>query len=161
MKPVTWVFEGRVPASPDAVYAWLSDFCEDDHARPAYLRGAGMREGKHVKGTRRVLAHDGNTVTIEDRWGFRSFRTRVTLDPEQRALHIAGDNGYGATWSAIPEGAGTRLIVEGRLAPTGVVGLAVPLFARGLRHQMEQDFLGHLEDLRSSLAAAEAPLLVA
>lgn len=146
---VSWSFSAHVPAPPDAVFAWVSDFREDDHARPAFLRGAGM---KAPAGRRRIVAREGNVVTLEDGMGRRAFRTRATVDAAAREVRVEGAHGYRATWRAAPEGDGTRLTCEGALAPDGLLRLFVPLFAKGMLRQVRADFDGHVADAVESLA---------
>lgn len=76
----------------------------------------------------------------------------ATLDPARREVRLDGQYGYHGTWRAEPEGGGTRLVSEGRLAPTGVMRLLAPLFARAFMKQMQADFNGHVADATESLA---------
>jgi Polyketide cyclase / dehydrase and lipid transport len=146
-----WRHEARLAASPDAVYAWMSDFREDDHAREAFLRGAGQKPGGAAS-RRTVVSRDGNRVKLRDAWGRRTFEMDVELAPQAREVRLTGEYGYRATWRAEPDGAGTRVVSEGAFEPAGLMRLVAPLFARGFARQMEQDFRGHVEDLRSELA---------
>src|SRR5439155_21501752 len=41
--PARWSFEAHVDAPPDAVYAWMTDYSEDDHANERFRRGAGAK----------------------------------------------------------------------------------------------------------------------
>src|SRR5581483_8174623 len=132
-----WRHEALVPASPDAVYAWMSDFREDDHAG----------EASH----RTVVSREGNRVRLHDAWGRRSFDLDVELAPEAREVRLTGEYGYSATWRAEPAAGDTRVVVEGRLEPTGIMRLLAPLFSRGMAKQMQDDFNGHVEDMRSGL----------
>lgn len=150
MGEVTWAFEGHVEASPDAVYAWLTDFSGDDHASEAYRRGAGVANKKHKPSSRTVLSREGNVLRIEDRSGRSKYTSTVTLDPAARAIRIQGGFGYDSTWSASPEGSGTKLAVRGQ-AGHGLVGSLMRLFAGPMRRSMGCDFNGHLEDARASL----------
>lgn len=149
MGSVAWRLSGVVAAGPDEVYAWMTDFREDDHERPAFRRGSGAKPGGRPS-SRKVLSRDGDVLRIEDSWGRNRFVATVTLDPKARAVRIEGKMGYESTWRAEPDGAGTRVEVEGRMG-RGVVGSLMAVFASGIRREMEQDFRGHLEDLRESV----------
>lgn len=151
--PPRWSFEAHVRAEPDAVYAWLADLREDDHARPAYLRGAGRADDAPAS-RRAILSREAGRMRVRDEWGRRSFETDVELHPEAREVRITGAYGYRGVWRARPhpEG-GTRLTVEGEMAPEGFLRLVAPLMARMLRGEMRRDFEGHVADLRASLHA--------
>lgn len=149
--PSAWSFAARVEAPPDDVYAWMSDFREDDHARPAFKRGAGMRPGDKRESRRAVVSREGNVVVVEDSWGRERYRLTVTLDPAAREVRLAGMYGYAGVWRAAPAGTGTRVESEGRIAPTGLARLFAPLFARTFMKQMEADFRGHVADLAEEL----------
>jgi hypothetical protein len=151
--PVTWSHEAILRAPPDAVYAWMSDFREDDHARPAYLRGAGVAKPSKRPAVRRVVAREPGLVKLEDSWNGRTFRLTAHLDPERREVRIEGGMGYHAVWRAEPAPEGTRLRVDGKLAPGGVLGLFTPLFAKGMMREMAQDFRGHVADAEAELTA--------
>lgn len=149
MGSVTWRASGTVRADPDAVYAWMTDFTADDHGSEAYLRGSGQKKPKKP-GVRTILSREGNVLRIEDNWGGSTYRQTITLDPATRSYRIESGMGYHATWRAVPEGGGTRVEVEGRMG-RGIVGALMGLFAKPIRRGMEDDFRGHLEELRETL----------
>lgn len=157
MAPIGWKLSAHVDASPEDVLAWLCDYREDDHDRPAFHRGAGTPAGKRGGSKRTIVARDGDTVDLEDVWGRRRFRSKVTVDRQRIQLRIAGDFGYQATWTATAEGGGTRLAVEGSVAASGVAGAFLRLAKGSFIRQMEADFAGHVEDLRDSLRADRPP----
>lgn len=153
MGSVTWKEETTIAAAPDAVFAWMSDFTEDDHNTEAFRRGAGVDPTKKRKPSRRtILSREGNVLRIRDEWGGSKYEQTVTLDPTARTVLIQGGMGYESTWRASPEGAGTRLSVEGRMG-RGIVGTMMRLFEGGMRKSMAEDFRGHVEDLRDTLRA--------
>src|SRR5688500_10820524 len=116
MGSATWRATGTVEADPDRVYAWLTDFTDDDHNSPAYTRGAGIPPDKKTKPSKReVLSREGNVLEIRDEWGGSKFTATVTLDPKARTVRIQGGMGYDSVWRATPEGSGTRVTVEGRM----------------------------------------------
>lgn len=143
-----WRFEDTIDATPDAVYAWMCDFQPNDHSREAYLRGAKARPQASL---RTVVSREGNHVKLHDAWGKEAIDLDVRLAPPEREVRVTGPWGYRATWRALPGPAGTRLVVEGELAPSGIMRLFAPLFAGRMRRQMEEDFRGHLEDARETL----------
>ena len=131
----------------------MTDFRPDDHTSAAFRRGAGVPEGKAVKkgDGRKILSRGPDEVVLEDTWDGQTMRMRVGLDPKARTVTLDGQMGYHAVWRAEPDGDGTRLVVEGRMAPGGLFGLLLPLFKSRFLKQMGQDFAGHLEDLKESL----------
>lgn len=154
MAPVTWSRSALVPASPDVVFRWMSDFRDDDHARPAFKRGAGVKEDGKPGSKRTVLSRDGNVVRLRDEWGRRRFDLTVTLDERSRSVTIDGEHGYRSVWRAVAEGAGTRVNASTTLAPRGLFGLVAPLFAGSFRKGLDQDFAGHIADLEESTKGA-------
>ena len=154
--PSSWSFEARVPAPPDAVYAWLSDYAEDDHANPRFRKGAGVKPDDRTHNRRTVERRDERHLVVHDEWGRQRFAMEVELAPEAREVRLRGQHGYRGAWRAEPDGAGTRVVCEGRLEPTGLARLFAPLFARMLMKQMKGDFEGHVEDLRQTLGPAQA-----
>lgn len=152
MGSVTWRCSDTIAASPDVVYTWLIDFTADDHNSEAYRRGAGVPPEKKRKPAKRtILSREGNVLRIQDEWGREKFVQTVTLDPAARSVRIEGGFGYLATWRADPDGAGTRVSVEGRMGK-GLVGSIMRLFEGRMRKGMETDFRGHLEELREAAA---------
>jgi hypothetical protein len=155
--PARWLFSAHVAAPPDEVFRWMSDFREDDHSRPAYLRGAGVDPSKaRVSSKRTVLSREGNVIRLLDEWDGRSFKATVTLAPERREVVIEGGFGYRATWRAAPEGEGSRVECAGEFGAKGIMRLVAPLFARSFEREMRKDFDGHVADLRETLASVGA-----
>lgn len=155
MGSVEWRFSDVIHAPPDAVYGWLSDFREDDHARPAFKRGAGVEASDRRPSKRTVLSQNGRVIRIEDTWGRQKHTSTVTLDPGTHSIRIQGGMGYDSTWRAIEDAAGTLLEVEGKMG-RGLVGSIMTLFAGRIRKGMEDDFRGHAEDLREALATRKS-----
>lgn len=149
--PRGWSFSARVDASPDAVYAWMSDYSEDDHANPRFKAGAGVKPDDRTHNHRVVRRTSERHLTVEDQWGRQRFVVEVELVPERREVRISGQYGYRGVWRAEPDGAGTRVVSEGRLEPTGFARLFAPLFAGMFMKQMRGDFEGHVADMRASL----------
>ena len=154
MGSLRWRCEGSIDARPDDVYAWMTDFTADDHNSEAYKRGAGVDPKKKAKpSVRKVLSREGNTLRIEDTWDGQTWQQTVTLDPAARSVRIVGGFGYDATWRATPEGTGTRLSVDGQMGK-GIVGSLLRLFEKRTQRSMDQDFAGHMEDLKETLRAS-------
>jgi hypothetical protein len=149
--PRSWSFEATVDAPPDAVFAWMTDYREDDHANADFRRGAGVPADDRAHSHRVVERKDARHLVVRDEWGKERFELHVELAPEAREVRLAGAFGYRAVWRAEPLGAGTRVSVRGELAPTGVARLFAGLFASRMEKQMRDDFHGHLADLRASL----------
>lgn len=158
MAKATWRHETFVPVDADRAYAWMIDFREDDHARPAFKRGAGVKPGDKSTSKRVILSREGDVVKLKDTWAGNTFELTVTLDRPARALTIDGKWGYRARWSVEPAVGGARLRVEGEMAPGGLMGLLVPLFAGGMRKDMEKDFRGHVADMIHELNPTSEPL---
>ncbi|MHB8604313.1 MAG: SRPBCC family protein [Thermoplasmatota archaeon] len=149
--PVEWNYAAHVRAAPDAVFAWMTEFTEDDHTRPAFRRGAGMTRPVDRGSTRKIVSSQGDVVRVEDPWGGRGMPMKVTIDRAARATHLEGQWGYRSTWRAVADGDGTRVEVEGELAPPGLMRLFSGLFAGKMKKDLEADFNGHIADLRESL----------
>lgn len=150
--PRTWSFEATLDAPPDAVYAWMTDYQEDDHANAAFKRGSGAAADDRAHSHRVVeRAADGRHLVVRDEWGRQKFELEVELAPDAREVRLTGAFGYSAIWRATPDGAGTRVRVDGQLAPTGFAKLFAGLFAGKMGTQMRQDFDGHVEQMRSEL----------
>ncbi|HWG90782.1 MAG TPA: SRPBCC family protein [Candidatus Thermoplasmatota archaeon] len=154
MAPITWRHTATVAAPADRVYQWLSDFREDDHSRPAYLAATGGAPKPGKEARRHILSRDADAVVIEDHWGGRTFLVTAYLDPVGREVRLEGGLGYHAVWRAVSEGPLTRIELEGRMAPRGLLGFVLPLFKRSFLKQIAQDFRGHVADLESELVAA-------
>ena len=151
--PTRWSFEARVPAPPDAVYAWLSEYAEDDHSNERFRRGSGATDDK--RSHRVVERKDERRLVVRDEWGRQRFEMQVELAPEAREVRLTGQMGYRAVWRATPDGEETRVTSEGRLEPKGLMRLFAPMFAGAFMKQMKADFEGHVTDLRESLAGGK------
>src|SRR5882672_10731032 len=151
--PARWSFEAHVDAPADAVYAWMTDYSEDDHANDRFRKGAGVEAEDRTHNHRVVERKDERHLVVRDEWGRRRFEMQVELGPDAREVRVTGGFGYRATWKAAPDGGGgTRVTSEGGLAPSGVMRIIAPLFAKSMAKQMEDDFNGHVNDMREALA---------
>jgi len=152
MAGVSWDLEARVKAPPEAAYAWLTDYTEDDHSRPAFLRAAGAKPG--TKATRKFLARGPDSLQLEDTWGGRKFQSTVRFDRQAKTITIEGEFGYRAVWRVTPDGTGSKVQVEGRMQPSGAFKLLMPLFAGKMKAETTKDFHGHIADLEAELGVA-------
>lgn len=144
-----WRHAAHVAADPDAVYGWLTDYTEDDHASDAF-RAAADAKGKPAK--RAIVSRNAREVVLEDQWGGKRARTTARLEPASRTVRVTGDfGGYESVWRAVPERGGTRVEMEGRMAPTGLFKLLMPLFAKSALSETEKDFRGHIAALEADL----------
>jgi len=153
--PVTWKLSGRLSARPAAVFAWMTDFREDDHNSEAYHRGAKTPEKERARAAHRVIDVEGATLKIHDEWGTSRFDARVTVDGDAREVRIEGEFGYSSVWRAVEDGSGTRVETEGRVAPKGPGKLFLPFIGKGLMAGIERDFNGHMEEMRVDLEGAK------
>ena len=152
MAALTWSFSRVVPAPADVVYAWMIDFQPDDHGRDAFLRGTGAAP-PDKPAHRKVTPRGHDAFHLDDAWGRHRYKLDVTLERARREVHIRGQMGYQATWRAVPAGESTRVVVEGRLPSRWPVSWLMPLFAKGMLREMQQDFDGHMADLEETLRA--------
>lgn len=156
MGSARWYCSGIVAAPANVVYAWMTDFTEDDHNSDAYRRGAGVKPRNAKRGKppapakRTILAREGDVLTIRDQWDGNDWTQTVTLDPSTHSYRVEGKFGYEAEWRAIPEGNATRVEFAGKLGK-GLLGSLMGLFSGKMQKSMEADFQGHLEDLRETL----------
>ena len=155
--PARWNLDAFVPVEPDRAYAWMIDFRHDDHERPAYKRAVGAKPSKKPS-MREVLSRDGDTLRLRDTWNGKTWEATVTLLRKDRALLIEGAYGYRARWWVEENPGGARIRVEGEMAPSGVMKLLVPLFAKGMVREMETDFRGHVADMLSELNPGSEPI---
>jgi hypothetical protein len=155
MAPLKWSKSADVSDSPDAVFEWMTDFQPDDHARPAFVKGSGAKKTYTSHASKRtVLARTGNHVTIHDDWGGRHFEMELDLVPLDRTVKMIGPFGYSAVWKAVPNGDGTRLEANVALDVKGFFRFIMKLFQKRFFRELDQDFAGHVADLKDSLKIA-------
>jgi hypothetical protein len=153
MSAITWSKSTRVKASPDTVFAWMTDFQEDDHARHAFVVGSGAKKTYTKKPSKRtVVSRDGNKVKIHDEWGGRKFEMNLELFPLEREVKMTGPFGYQASWKAVPDEGQTKIEAHVELHMKGLMGFLAPLFRGRFIRELEQDFAGHIADLENDLA---------
>jgi hypothetical protein len=132
----------------DAVYAWWTDFREDDHVQP----------GSPATSVREILRRQGNEVWLQDR-ATRPIRVtieeHVTLDPPNgyavEARYPGADVEYAYRFE--PTGDGTRIVLKVSVRPRGLGRVLVPLLKWWWRRYAARDLDFHLAEMERELAA--------
>ncbi len=141
--------ERTVPFPRDAVYAWWTDFHEDDH-RSRRAPASSRRE---------ILRREGDELWLRD----RSTRPAPVTLEEHVVLHPT--NGYtvtarypGAdvryTYRFEPVTAGTHVFLEADIRPRHVGHLVLPLLRGWARRYAERDTDFHLRRMTEDLTTA-------
>lgn len=151
MAPLNWSKTAHVNIPPDTVFAWMTNFQEDDHGRPAFVKGSGAPKKYTKKQSKRtVVSSKGNHVSIHDEWGGRKFDMELDLVPLDRTVNMKGPMGYVAVWKAVPDEGGTKVEAHISLPMRGFWGLLAPLFRKKFYRDLEYDFNGHISDLQDT-----------
>jgi hypothetical protein len=154
MAPLDWSKSAHVKIPPDVVFAWMTNFQEDDHGRTAFVKGTGASKKYTKKPSKRtVLSSEGNHVHILDEWGGRKFDMQLELVPLDRTVKVQGPMGYFAIWKAVPDNGGTKVEAQISLHMKGLRGLLAPLFRKRFYRDLEYDFNGHISDLQDTEGA--------
>lgn len=140
--------ERVVPFPRDAVYAWWTDFREDDH---------GSR-GSPAASRRTILRRHGNELWLRDRatrpW-LVTVREHVVLDPPNgysvEARYPGADVRYEYRFEATAKG--TRILLSANLAPRHVGRLLAQMFAGRIRQYAERDTDFHLRVMTDDLSS--------
>jgi hypothetical protein len=153
MAELKWTKSARVPYPPDTVFEWMTDFQEDDHGRPAFVKGTGAPAKKYTKkpSKRTIVSRSGNNVKILDYWGGRTYDMDLELVPLDRTVNMKGPWNYQAVWKAVPDEGGTKIEAEVGIKIGGFAGLLMGLFKKKFYRDLEYDFAGHMSDLQDSL----------
>jgi hypothetical protein len=149
-----WTKSARVNFPPDLIFEWMSDFQEDDHGRPAYIKGSGAPAKYSKKPSKRtIVSRSGNNVKIHDQWGGKQFDMDLELAPLDRTIKMSGAWNYRAVWKAVPDSGGTKVEAEVTIRAGGLAGLLMALFMgkKKFYRQLDYDFAGHMSDLQDSL----------
>lgn len=135
-----------VPFPRDAVYAWWTDFREDDH----------LARGSPAESRRLVLRHDGREVWLRDRATHPARITvdaYVVLDPPHgyrvQARYPLADAEYTYRFEAVPKG--TRVLLRGTVFPRHIGRILVPLTAPWWRRYAARDLDFHLREMARDL----------
>ena len=139
--------ERVVPFPRDAVYAWWTDFREDDHPGSA----------SPATSTREIVRREGREIWIRDRARRPAPVTileHVTLDPpggyRVEAHYPAVDVRYEYRFDAVAGGTAVRLTAD--LIPHHIGRLLSRLFGRRIRRYAERDTDFHLRRMAVDLA---------
>ena len=154
MAELKWSNSAQVKFPPDAVYAWMTDFQEDDHGRPAFIKGSGAPAKVYKKPSKRtIVSRSGNNVKILDVWGGRTYDMDLELVPLDRTIIMKSQWNYHAVWKAVPHEGGTKVEAEVDMKVGGFAGLVMGLFKKKFYRDLSYDFNGHISDLQDSLGA--------
>jgi hypothetical protein len=138
----------RVTRFPrDAVYAWWTDFREDDH----------VRSGSPATSVRRILRRKGNEVWLHD-CATRPIRVtieeHVTLKPTSgyavEARYPGADVEYAYRFE--PTAEGTRIVLEVSVHPRGLGRILIPLTSWWWRRYAARDLEFHLAEMAGDLS---------
>jgi Polyketide cyclase / dehydrase and lipid transport len=138
--------ERTVPFPREAVFAWWTDFREDDH----------LHAGSPARSVRSVVRRSGNEVWLRDE-ATRPVRLRVeehvTLDPPLgygvEARYPGADVRYAYRFETVDDG--TRISFETSLRPLGLGWILVPLTAWWWRRYAARDLDYHLARMADDL----------
>jgi len=135
-----------VPFPRDSVFAWWTDFREDDHQHP----------NSPARSTRRILRRSGNEIWLRDRATRPAPVTideHVTLDPPNgyavAARYPGADVRYAYRFN--PHDNGTLVTVDIDVQPRRLGRILVPLTATWWRRYAARDFDYHLEEMNREL----------
>jgi hypothetical protein len=138
--------ERMAPFPREAVYAWWTDFREDDH---------GSR-GSPATSRREIVRREGNELWIRDRARRPAPVTvleHVTLDPPNgyrvEAHYPAVDARYEYRFDAVADGTAIRLTAD--LTPHHLGRLLARLFQGSIRRYAERDTDFHLHEMAQDL----------
>ncbi len=138
--------ERTVPFPRDSVFAWWTDFREDDHSHA----------DSPARSTRLIVRRNGNEVWLRDRATRPAPVTideHVTLNPPNgyavEARYPGADVRY--TYRFDTEGDGTRVTVDVGVRPRHIGRILIPLAAAWWRRYAERDLDFHLEAMRRDL----------
>lgn len=131
----------------DAVYAWWTDFREDDHEAP----------NAPARSRRTIVRRSGNEIWLRDaatRPARVTIDEHVTLDPPRGYRVVAryplADVEYAYAFEGVADG--TRIVVDVRVRPRHLGRILVPLTAPWWRRYAERDLEFHLEEMVRDLA---------
>jgi hypothetical protein len=156
MAPLTWSKSQHVNATPDRVYEWMTDFQEDDHGRPAFIKGSGATKTYTKKPSKRtIVSREGNNVKIKDEWGGRTFEMDLELMALDRTVKMTGPYGYEAVWKAVPDEGGTKVEAAISLSPKGFFRFIMGFFKKRFFRELEQDFQGHIADMENDFSLSD------
>ena len=148
--------ERVVPFPRDAVYAWWTDFREDDH----------QDRGSPAASRRAIVRREGNVVWLQDRATRPApvtIEEHVVLDPPNgygvRARYPGADARYDYRFDSVPEG--TRVVLRAEVHGRYLGRILIFLMTARVHRYAERDTDFHLrrmaQDLTTPGAAAPRP----
>jgi hypothetical protein len=151
MAPISWSKSAHVNATADKAFEWMTDFQEDDHARPAFVNATGAKKAYEKKPSKRtIVSRQGNTLKILDEWGGQKFALDLELVPLDRVVKMKGAHGYQATWRAVPDEGGAKIEAQVSMNAKGLMGFFMRFFKKKFYRDLDGDFAGHIADLEDS-----------
>ena len=140
--------ERVVPFPRDAVYAWWTDFREDDHpGRPS-----------PATSSREILRREGDELWLRDRAARPApvtLEEHVILHPPEgysvEARYPGADVRYAYRFEPVPDG--TRITLEAVLRPRHVGRLLLPLVRGRVQRYAERDTDYHLRRMAADLTS--------
>ena len=145
--------ERVAPYPRDAVYAWWTDFREDDH------RSRRSPASSH----REILRREGDDVWLRDRATRPApvtLEEHVVLDPPNgyavTARYPGADVRYTYRFEPAPEG--TRISLAAEIRPRHVGHILLPLLRRYAQRYAERDTDFHLRRMGEDLGGPPAPV---
>ena len=140
--------ERTVPFARDAVYAWWTDFREDDH---------GSRHAP-ASSHREILRRDGNEVWLRDRATRPApvnLQEHVVLEPPDgsavEARYPGADVHYAYRFEATEQG--TRISLVADIQPRHVGRILLPLFRGRVERYAARDTDYHLRSMNQDLTS--------
>ncbi len=156
LKQMRFALDRVVPFPRGSVFAWWTDFREDDHQHP----------NSPARSTRLILRRSGNEIWLRDRATRPAPVTideHVTLDPPNgysvAARYPGADVRYAYRFSA--EGDGTQVTLDVDIRPRHIGRILVPVAAAWWRRYTERDLDFHLRAMATDLSASASASRVA
>ncbi len=141
--------ERVVPFPRDAVYAWWTDFREDDH----------RSRDSPANSRRAILRREGNEVWLRDRATRPvpvTIEEHVVLHPPDgyavRARYPGAEARYEYRFEPMPDG--TRITLEAEVQPRHIGRFLLPLARRSVQRYAERDTDFHLRKMTEDLTSA-------
>ncbi len=141
--------ERIVPFPRDAVYAWWTDFREDDQGR----------RGAPAASRREIVRREGNELWLRERARRPAPVTvdeHILLDPPDGYMVVARYPGAEARYRYRfePIGEGCRIVLEAEVRPRHVRRILLPLVRGYLRRYAERDTDFHVRSMAEDLGAS-------
>ena len=146
LNPMRFALDRVVPFPRDSVFAWWTDFREDDHQHP----------NSPARSTRRILRRSGDEIWLRDRATRPvpvTIDEHVTLNPPNgyavAARYPGADVRYAYRFN--PHDNGTLVTVDIDVQPRRLGRILVPLTAGWWRRYAARDLDYHLGEMNREL----------